>query len=90
MPSKKGASASLPRPALDGAVPCSIRPIDSALHPIETGSYRIATPAIPLLVGKSHCIGDTRWWGMPCSKPNGRALTSTEKVALRNEIPWGL
>ena len=46
MPSKKSASASLLRPALDGAVPCSIRPIDSALHPIETGSYRIATPAI--------------------------------------------
>lgn len=24
----------------------SVRPIDPALHPIETGSYRIATPAI--------------------------------------------
>jgi hypothetical protein len=46
MPSKKSTHASLPPPALAGAVPNSVRPIDSALHPIETGSYRIATPAI--------------------------------------------
>ena len=46
MPSKKGTPTSPPPPALAGAVPNTVRPIDSTLHPIETGSYRIATPAI--------------------------------------------
>ena len=46
MPSKKCSPAGLTHPALASAIPSSGRPIESALHPIETGSYRIATPAI--------------------------------------------
>ena len=46
MPSKKCSPAGLTHPALASAIPSSGRPIEPALHPIETGSYRIATPAI--------------------------------------------
>ena len=46
MPSKKGISARVPHPAPPGSILNNVRPIDPALHPIETGSYRIATPAI--------------------------------------------
>lgn len=46
MPSKKCTPANLSNPKPNGSASSSTRPIDPALHPIETGNYRIATPAI--------------------------------------------
>ncbi len=43
MLTKRGAK---PTPHLPPAAASSLRPVDPALHPIETGGYRIATPAI--------------------------------------------
>jgi hypothetical protein len=43
MPRKE---ATLPTPPASASTSAQARPVDSARHPIETGNYRIATPAI--------------------------------------------